>query len=143
MVESVESFWCTASSTPSKISQVFQMPRNQTVTILQNCHCPAVINVINPNSPGLVRGQRRVVYLLVHGVPGHYALGYGISSPALHSQDAASFPSFEKSFQYTTLTSCIGQPSPSSDRNPPCMRCNKQFPNLSLSCGFPCVSVIY
>jgi len=75
MVESVESFWCTASSTPSKISQVFQIPRNQTVTILQNCHCPAVVNVINPNSPGLVREQRRVVYLLMHSVPGIMPLG--------------------------------------------------------------------
>jgi hypothetical protein len=54
-----------------------------------------------------------------------------------------SFPSFEKSFQHTTLTSCIGQPSPSSDRNPPCIRYNKQSPNLSLSCVFPCVSFIY
>ena len=34
MMENVESFWCTASSTASKISQVFQMPRNQTITIL-------------------------------------------------------------------------------------------------------------
>jgi hypothetical protein len=89
MMESVESFRCTASSTPAKISQVFQMPRNQTITILQNTHCPAVINVIDPNVPDLVGEQRRVVYLLAHSVPGIMALGFGNRSPALHSQGAA------------------------------------------------------
>jgi hypothetical protein len=40
-----------------------------------NSHCPAFINVINPNIPDLVREQRRAVYLLAHSVPGIMPLG--------------------------------------------------------------------
>jgi hypothetical protein len=66
------------------------MPRNQTITVLQNSHCPAVINVINPNIPDLVReaAQSRL-FIGAQGSRPYDAFGFGNRSPALHSQNAA------------------------------------------------------